>query len=140
MFALGTFALGQFHRFRISTCCLLAVTTVLFCDAAQTFYYCKPLRVPEHTLINFAILLARMYLTCVALHSDMSPSAVIHVCLTLVEQPVCAVHIEVDAAEATTGSAIAKQVLHFSSSLLMCCSAPMLFEDVQYHLSHKNDC
>ncbi|DBA76218.1 hypothetical protein WJX77_002641 [Trebouxia sp. C0004] len=59
LFALGTFALGQFHRFRISTCCLLAVTTVLFCDAAQTFYY---------------------------------------------------LHIQVDAAEAVTGSAIAKQV------------------------------
>lgn len=52
LFALGTFALGQFHRFRISTCCLLAVTAVLFCDAAQTFYYCKPLRNPEHTLIS----------------------------------------------------------------------------------------
>ena len=74
LFALGTFALGQFHRFRISTCCLLAVTTVLFCDASQTFYYCKPLRVPEHTFA--AIWLTHMYLPCLALHSDMSIGAV----------------------------------------------------------------
>lgn len=41
LFALGVIASGQFHRFRIAICCLLAVTTVLFCDACQTFYYCK---------------------------------------------------------------------------------------------------
>ena len=41
LFALGVIAAGQFHRFRIAICCLLAVTTVLFCDACQTFYYCK---------------------------------------------------------------------------------------------------
>lgn len=39
LFALGTLATGQFHRFRIALVGLLAVTTVLFCDAAQTFYY-----------------------------------------------------------------------------------------------------
>ena len=60
------------------------------------------------------------------------------VCWRLAEQPVCAVHIQVDAAEAVTGSKIAKQVLHFSSPLLMCCSAPMLYED--NHLFHDNDC
>ena len=43
LFALGTIAAGQFHRFRISICCLLAVTAVLFCDASQTFYYRKDL-------------------------------------------------------------------------------------------------
>ena len=41
LFALGTLATGQFHRFRIALVGLLAVTTVLFCDAAQTFYYCE---------------------------------------------------------------------------------------------------
>lgn len=39
LFSLGALATGQFHRFRIAICCLLAITTVLFCDAAQTFYY-----------------------------------------------------------------------------------------------------
>lgn len=39
LFALGALATGQFRRFRISICCLLAVTAVLFCDASQTFYY-----------------------------------------------------------------------------------------------------
>ncbi|KAL3158892.1 hypothetical protein ABBQ32_011607 [Trebouxia sp. C0010 RCD-2024] len=41
LFALGVIASGQFHRFRIAICCLLAVTTVLFCDACQTFYYLR---------------------------------------------------------------------------------------------------
>lgn len=41
LFALGVLAAGQFHRFRIAICCLLAVTTVLFCDACQTFYYLR---------------------------------------------------------------------------------------------------
>ena len=44
LFALFALATGQFHRFRISLCALLAVTAVLFCDASQTFYYRKHLR------------------------------------------------------------------------------------------------
>lgn len=41
LFSLGALATGQFHRFRIAICCLLAITTVLFCDAAHTFYYLR---------------------------------------------------------------------------------------------------
>ena len=39
LFALGTFAIGQFHRFRIAIAVLLGVNAVLFIDAAQTFYF-----------------------------------------------------------------------------------------------------
>ena len=41
LFAIAMLAAGQFHRFRLAIVGLLAVCTVLFCDAAHTFYYCK---------------------------------------------------------------------------------------------------
>lgn len=47
LFAIAMLAAGQFHRFRLAIVGLLAVCTVLFCDACHTFYYCKSL-LPVH--------------------------------------------------------------------------------------------